>query len=216
MVSVDNQYADAYDRRVRIELERLAGCDRTANAASLAVLTAVTLDDLSRPTPCAGWTLRDLLEHMTAQHHGFAAAARGQGGDESNWQVRPLGDDPLSAYRAAVEDVDSAFAEPGLVSRTCAIPEFTTEVEFSAEQVVGFHLVDGIAHGWDLARTFGQPFELPEEDVEAGWQIASLVPDGEQRREPNAPFAPAIPVDEKASLLDRTVAALGRRPDWSP
>ncbi|MFJ6405663.1 maleylpyruvate isomerase N-terminal domain-containing protein [Streptomyces hydrogenans] len=36
----------------------------------------VTPDDLARPTPCAGWDLKDLLDLMTAQHHGIAAAAR--------------------------------------------------------------------------------------------------------------------------------------------
>lgn len=32
---------------------------------------------MSRPTPCAGWSLRDLLARMTVQHRGFAAAAAG-------------------------------------------------------------------------------------------------------------------------------------------
>ena len=28
--------------------------------------------DLARPTPCAGWTLGDLIGHMTAQHSAQA------------------------------------------------------------------------------------------------------------------------------------------------
>jgi hypothetical protein len=31
--------------------------------------------DLARPTPCTGWTLGDLIGHMTAQHYGWTAAA---------------------------------------------------------------------------------------------------------------------------------------------
>ena len=54
---------------------------RTAVTASVDVVNAVTLDDLDRPTPCAGWNLADLLAHMTVQHYGFAAAARGNGAD---------------------------------------------------------------------------------------------------------------------------------------
>ena len=54
---------------------------RTVVLASVDVVSAVTTDDLSRPTPCAGWNLSDLLTHMTVQHRGFAAAAHGLGAD---------------------------------------------------------------------------------------------------------------------------------------
>ncbi|NML52559.1 hypothetical protein HHL19_17940 [Streptomyces sp. R302] len=43
---------------------------------SVHLVARVTPADLTRPTPCAGWDLKDLLDHMTAQHHGFAAAGR--------------------------------------------------------------------------------------------------------------------------------------------
>ena len=51
--------------------------DRRAVRASVDMVAKVTIEDLGRPTPCAGWTLADLLAHMTAQHRGFAAAAEG-------------------------------------------------------------------------------------------------------------------------------------------
>ena len=50
--------------------------DRRAVLASVEVVSRVTAADLGRATPCAGWTLGDLLAHMTVQHHGFAAALR--------------------------------------------------------------------------------------------------------------------------------------------
>src|SRR5256885_1255762 len=34
----------------------------------------VTNSDLDRQTPCAAWTLADLLAHMIGQHRGFASA----------------------------------------------------------------------------------------------------------------------------------------------
>ncbi|MGC7228617.1 maleylpyruvate isomerase N-terminal domain-containing protein, partial [Mycobacteroides abscessus] len=58
---------------------------KTAVQTSADIVSAVTRGDLRRPTPCAGWTLGDLLTHMTVQHHGFAAAARGAGGDPTVW-----------------------------------------------------------------------------------------------------------------------------------
>jgi uncharacterized protein (TIGR03083 family) len=52
---------------------------RIAVNASVDIVNAVTPGDLDRPTPCAGWNLSDLLTHMTVQHRGFAASARGAG-----------------------------------------------------------------------------------------------------------------------------------------
>ena len=41
---------------------------RTAIESSVEVIRRVRSDMLTLPTPCAGWTLADLLTHMTAQH----------------------------------------------------------------------------------------------------------------------------------------------------
>ena len=43
------------------------------------LLTPVTGDQLGHSTPCADWTLRQLLEHMIGQNYGFASAGGGLG-----------------------------------------------------------------------------------------------------------------------------------------
>ncbi|MGZ8748588.1 MAG: maleylpyruvate isomerase N-terminal domain-containing protein, partial [Mycobacterium sp.] len=73
---VDLPYASAYDLHMHIASDTLP-FHRTAVLASVDAVNAVTRDDLARPTPCAGWDLATLLAHMTVQHRGFAAAARG-------------------------------------------------------------------------------------------------------------------------------------------
>ena len=64
--------------------------DRRALAVTADLVQAVSDDQLNRPTPCAQWTLRQLLGHMIGQHYGFAAAARGVTGDRSVWDDRPV------------------------------------------------------------------------------------------------------------------------------
>ena len=59
---------------------------RSAVLQSIDVVNTVTPADLDRSTPCAGWTLATLLDHMTVQHRGFAAAARGKGADAAIWR----------------------------------------------------------------------------------------------------------------------------------
>ncbi|NUP44407.1 MAG: TIGR03086 family protein, partial [Streptomyces sp.] len=70
-----------------IEWSRVRDLDARAVRLSAELVRQSTVADLHRPTPCAGWDLADLLGHMTAQHRGFAAAARGAGGEAAAWVV---------------------------------------------------------------------------------------------------------------------------------
>ena len=55
-----------------------------------AVVQHVTDEDLDRPTPCAGWTVADLLAHEVGQHLGFAAAVRDGDAPESAYVPVPF------------------------------------------------------------------------------------------------------------------------------
>ena len=80
----------------------IVALDAQAVTESVRLVERATAADLARPTPCADWTLHGLLRHMATQHYGFAAAAAGDG-DLAQWRLRPLGDDPVAAYRTAAE-----------------------------------------------------------------------------------------------------------------
>ena len=115
--------------------------DRVAVRASVDVVTQMAATDLARPTPCQAWTLRDLLARMTAQHHGFAAAARGDGADLAGWAVDDGWEaDPVRAYAAAADDLILAFASDDVTVNEYAsggsqdsagCPEEVSEFEFT-------------------------------------------------------------------------------------
>src|SRR5918998_123137 len=109
-------------------MENIVELHRRAVAGIRPVLEPLDAADLARPTPCAGWDLRALLEHMTGQDHGFAAAVRA--GDTADvdataFAPRPLGPDPVATQPAAAAEADAAFGEaadaPG---RTVWLAEF--------------------------------------------------------------------------------------------
>ncbi|MCM6777647.1 TIGR03086 family metal-binding protein [Nocardia sp. CDC159] len=189
-------------------------CNRRAVDYSAEIVSRVTADDLDRPTPCAAWKLSDLLAHMTVQHRGFAAAARGRGGDPAVWQPAPLADDPIADYRDAAADVLAAFTEKGVPERDFAMAEFGPDVTVPGQQAIGFHFIDYVVHGWDVARTLGFDYHLADDLAEPALEIALAVPDNEVRLAPGAPFAPAVRAGESATALDRILAALGRSPQW--
>jgi uncharacterized protein (TIGR03086 family) len=187
--------------------------DARAVRASVQVVSRVGAADLTRPTPCPDWTLAELLAHMTAQHNGFAAAAAGHGADLVHWQTGAPVADPAGEYAAAAERVLAAFGAPGGPVREFALPQISADLRFPAAEAIGFHFVDYVVHGWDVARALGLGYDLEPDVLAAALPIAWSVPDGERRRRPGAAFAPRVAMTG-SGVLDQIVALLGRRPGW--
>jgi uncharacterized protein (TIGR03086 family) len=188
--------------------------DRRAVRASAELVATITPSDLDRPSPCAEWTLGQLVAHMTAQHRGFAAAAVGDGASLAAWEVNPSPEDLVADHHAAVERVLAAFAGDGVLDRRFALPEFEVTSTFAAPTAIGFHFIDYVVHGWDVARALGVSF-TPDRDVaDAALVMAQELPSGPERLKPGAAFAPRVAVDENASVIDRVVGLLGRSPTW--
>ncbi|WP_243858465.1 TIGR03086 family metal-binding protein [Mycobacterium sp. DL440] len=190
---------------------------RVAVLRSVEAVDAVHTSDLDRPTPCAEWTLAELLAHMTVQHHGFAAAARGNGADEAVWNVATVSDavraDPAGTYAAAAHDVLDAFAADGITEATFALPEFGPDATFPGELAIGFHFVDYAVHGWDVAASMGVPFQLPDDIVTAVLPLVMGIPDGDFRDSAASPFDRAVNASA-ATDFEKILLHLGRRPDW--
>ncbi|MFC9251861.1 TIGR03086 family metal-binding protein [Amycolatopsis thailandensis] len=193
-------------------IDELRFLDAIVTRTSLDLVAKITPADLTKPTPCSAWTLHGLLAHMATQHHGFAAAADGES-DLEHWRLLPLGDDPVETYRASVNRVLNAFVPHDLADRKFALPEFSTEVTFTAEQALGFHFVDYLVHSWDVAKTLGLPVKFEQEVLDAGLKFAESIPDGRNRTAPGAAFGPAVAATGPSDL-DTIVALLGRSPSW--
>ncbi len=194
-----------------IEYSELLTLDREAVEHSIDLLNPVTSRVLSRRTPCEGWTLVDLIAHMTAQHRGFAAAAAGRGANPDPWKAVPAAGDPVAEYREAAAQVLTAFTTAEATPFT--MPEVAPQT-VPAAMALGFHLVDYLVHSWDVAAARGVPFAPRPELVAAALPIALAVPDDDQRLSPEAPFRPAVAVADDASPLNRVLGALGRDPAW--
>ena len=187
--------------------------DRAAVEASVELVRRATSGDWSRPTPCAGWDLTDLVAHMTVQHHGFAAASEGAGTELETWQP-VVADDPVRAYAESAQRVLDAFAAPGVLEGEFWLPEISTEMRFPAPTAIGFHHLDYVVHSWDVARTLGVPVPLGDDIIEPALGLAERIPDDDSRDRPGAAFGHAVPATA-TTPLDRLVALLGRDPGWT-
>jgi uncharacterized protein (TIGR03086 family) len=187
---------------------------RSVMESSVAIVDHVTVRDLERPTPCIGWTLRHLLAHMVGQNCGFAAAADGHGHDRGVFADRPVSDLPASDYATSAGRVIEAFGVPAVIEGSMYLPEVRGGMTFPASTAIGFHLVDYVAHGWDVAKSLGIAAELDREALQLALRVAEAVPAEAQTLDDRTPFRPSVPTTS-TQMLDRIVAALGRSPDWT-
>ncbi|WP_275291429.1 TIGR03086 family metal-binding protein [Amycolatopsis sp. La24] len=173
------------------------------------IVSKITAADLDRPTPCAGWTLADLLRHQVSENHAFAEAARN--GSAKDWDSGQLSEDPYAAYAGSVTDYLAAYGEADVAELEIAINTFGT---FSGTVAMAMHLVDTVAHGWDLAKTLGVAYHPVPDAVHAVWKSALMIPTDPKERVERGTFAPVVPVDTGESELDQFLGRLGRDPQW--
>lgn len=163
-------------------------------------------EDLTRSTPCGDWDLAALLDHVTGQNDGFAAAAERPGEDVGTavFGSRPHGGGELARSGARLEAAFAALPEDA----TVVMPEFGG-ASFPAPAVVGFQLLDSAVHAWDVATALGRPYRPDDEVVAAVLAIARQIPDDERRDGPGSPFARAVPAGTGDDWTE-TLALLGR------
>ncbi|MDN3243478.1 TIGR03086 family metal-binding protein [Glycomyces tritici] len=190
---------------------------RTMTIAA-AIVEQVRDDQLHSETPCAGWDLSQLLAHMTGQNHGFASAARGEAFDPATWADRPVSAAPGDTFAASAAEVVDAFASEGALERDWPILVGADQsVQVAGKQALGFHFIDYVVHGWDVAVSIGLTPEFDDDLLDAVLLLAAEVPlEGPTRNGPFAPFAPAVPIDAGQGDLSRLLAILGRDPEWKP
>jgi uncharacterized protein (TIGR03086 family) len=166
------------------------------------LIAAVTPDQLDAPTPCDGWDVRTLLNHLVGGNSFFLARATG-----TAWPSRDddfVGDDPLSAYRASVARLTEVFTQDGFAAK----PVSTPLGDGVGAVLVSMRINEYLLHGWDLAVATGQPREFDPEVVAFAQRAlrGRPIPRGE-----GGMFGAEQPVPEGASAVDALAGFMGRR-----
>ena len=157
------------------------------------------------PTPCEGWDVRELVNHIVSGNFWAGALARGKTigdvGDRLDGDI--LGDDPTAAYDESARAASEAFHAPGAMEAPCAV----SYGPVPGEVYCGHRFIDVLIHGWDVASSTGQDTTLDPELVEACVEVLEpqldmLVGSGM--------FGTPLEVPEDASRQTRLLAMLGR------
>ncbi len=161
-----------------------------------ALIAGTAPERWSSPSPCEGWTARDVVAHVV----DFSAQVLRERAGVSSIAVPAVADDPAAAFRAIREAVQRVLDDP-------ATPP---DVAYYLEGALSFDLPQ---HGWDLAVATGQDATMDPEEVELLWNtLSGMRQSWWDWHHSNGWYAPAVPVPEDAPLQDRVLGLIGRRP----
>ena len=156
------------------------------------VMSQVGDDDWAKPTPCEGWTVRELVDH--AMHW------QGRGGGVFGADVGP--DDDWATLKPALA---AALADPANLEGTAEALGGTPK-----PAVAGLITADLLVHSWDLARAISVDATLPEAAAESTLMGLQRLPEDMLRSE--RMFGPAVAVPDDASAQDKLIGFVGRQP----
>ncbi|WP_051969798.1 TIGR03086 family metal-binding protein [Kitasatospora azatica] len=158
------------------------------------------------PTPCADWSVHDLVNHLTAGQlwvpELLMGATIAEVGDRFDGDM--LGADPVAAWTSAATAARAAFTVPGAMDLTVHLSYGDrAALDYCAELTV-----DLTVHTWDLAHATGQDAHLAPELVE--FALHEVTPYADQLAASGA-FAPPVATPPQADPQTRLLGLLGRR-----
>ncbi|MGW0518347.1 TIGR03086 family metal-binding protein [Crossiella sp. NPDC003009] len=163
------------------------------------------------PTPCAEWSVRDLVGHLTGEQLWVPALVTQRRSPEevgAEFDGDVLGDDPVGVWVKAAEAARAAFNQPGALEGTVALSYGSSPVaDYCAEMTL-----DAVVHSWDLAKAIGSDDRLPAQLVE--FALARVLPKADEFADGQY-FGEPVEVPEDADDQTRLLAILGRRRDWT-
>jgi uncharacterized protein (TIGR03086 family) len=164
------------------------------------------------PTPCADWTVTQVLQHAAGDQLAWSAALGvGSGPAEDPFAPSGLLDgsaaDLLTPALAAAR---TAWA--GIGHDQPAVPTPLPQGELPAEVAAAACALDAAVHAWDIAAALGQPGFLPDELATQLLPARTIIEPLRQYGAYAAALAPQ-PGDGAAAELLRY---LGRDPQWRP
>jgi uncharacterized protein (TIGR03086 family) len=117
------------------------------------LVAMVAPDQWDLPTPCAEWTVRQLVNHVTGEDLWTVPLVAGRTIDEvgSAYDGDVLGDHPIAAHHDAADAARAAVAEVADADRVVHLSFGDAPLGEYLAQLTADHLI----HGWDLAQAIG-------------------------------------------------------------
>ena len=168
-------------------------------------LVEVRPEHLQQPSALPGWTVFDLANHVVGGGKRYTLILAGA--DAQTMQATRtqdhVGDDPMVLHISYQRELEAAFAEPGVLTRTVQHPSG----ERTALQLLHMRVAEQALHAVDLARSLGLDETLDADLVD--YMLARVAPEFGFGRD-NGFFAAEGVIADDATSQARLLALSGR------
>lgn len=160
------------------------------------------------PSPCAGWTARDVVRHLVTwlPGPGFLLGSFGI----ATAPIPSVDDDPAGAWAAVRTAIQGGLDDPAVASRVadCGPPG-----TMSFEAAVAMTCIpDVLVHTWDVAMATGVDAVLDADEVASQAAGVAHIPHAvDEAMRASGHFGPRVEVADDADALTRLLAFYGRR-----
>lgn len=119
----------------------------------------VAPEQLGNPTPCEGWDVTELLNHLVSGNFWVGPLVAGKTIEEVGavYDGDVIGDEPAKAFAESAGIAASAFKGEGAMEKPVAV----SYGPVPGSIYCGHRFIDVLIHGWDLAKATGQDATLP-------------------------------------------------------
>ncbi|MGW0432646.1 TIGR03086 family metal-binding protein [Micromonospora sp. NPDC003197] len=178
-----------------------------AGALADRLISAISPDQFTHPTPCPDWDVGGLLNHVVNGNHRFIAIVTSQPVPDRDTVL--LGTDHVAAFRSSLARLTEIFADDDTLAAEHATPIGTEP----GTHLLQTRVIELLVHGWDLARATKQATDF---DADLCRSCLDILRGRSLPRGTDAPFALIHPVPADVSAADQLAAFAGRDPGWAP
>lgn len=168
---------------------------------------AIRPEQWHNPTPCVGWDVRALVNHLVTEQLWAPLLLDGATVDDvgDRFEGDQLGADPVTAWTSAAAAAREAIAAPGALRRSVELSYGRRPAEGYCQEMT----MDLAVHAWDLARGIMADEHLDEDLVE---HLLAFIEPQLEHLASSGLFAPPVAVGADVDPQLRLLAMLGRRP----
>ncbi|MGW1887367.1 TIGR03086 family metal-binding protein [Streptomyces sp. NPDC001970] len=181
----------------------------------LGAVNGAPVDQYQNPTPCAEFTVKDLVNHIAMMFLLARDSGTRTASDPSLLTANPvpfLAGRPESEWALLLADkaepTAKAWSDPAAWEGEASLGG----PPMAATALGGILIAEFTVHAWDTAVATGQPINIPP-------SLAKATFDTYTREAPRMRglglFADEVPQETHAPLFDRALALTGRDPRWS-
>lgn len=169
------------------------------------IVASIPTSDYGNATPCEGWNVTALLNHMISALIMFRDAGDLGAVDPATFATDQIGADASHSFETAGKAAVAAWSSPGKVDGMANLPFG----EFPAAFALQLPAMDMVVHGWDLAKATGQSVDWNAALVADTLRFCEATFTNPEMR--GHDFAPPVAVSADADELTRLIALMGRQ-----